>query len=171
MGNDPLVINGSDCKVGRTLWTIYIADYKPLDREIATKSSMTKLDPVHIQGLLLDFESQRYKREWRGCSCHQNALYLAQRVCTEYLIKIQPFISSLFQERRDKVVGNKLHAIMPRIEMRHITRDAQTKILRYYQSSSYRIYEINTFLQNGKLTTYPICNSCAENHELGVKHE
>ena len=31
-------------------------------------------------------------------------------------MKIQPFISSLWQERWDKEVGNKLHAIMPQID-------------------------------------------------------
>ena len=39
-------------------------------------------------------------------------------------MKIQPFISSLWQERWDKEVGNKLHAIMPQM-MRSITQDVQ----------------------------------------------
>ena len=33
--------------------------------------------------------------------------------CTDVFIKIQPFVSSLWQKRWDKEVGNKLHAIMP----------------------------------------------------------
>ena len=32
-----------------------------------------------------------------------------------FFIKIQPFVSSLWQKRWDKDVGNKLHAIMPQI--------------------------------------------------------
>ena len=36
--------------------------------------------------------------------------------CTDVFIKIQPFVSSLWQERWDKEVGNKLHAIMPQID-------------------------------------------------------
>ena len=36
--------------------------------------------------------------------------------CTDVLMKIQPFISSLWQERWDKEVDNKLHAILPRNE-------------------------------------------------------
>ena len=41
-----------------------------------------------------------------------------------FVMEIQPFVSSLWQERWDKEVGNKLHAIMPQID-RSITRDAQ----------------------------------------------
>ena len=33
--------------------------------------------------------------------------------CTDVFMKIQPFVSSLWQERWDKEVGNNLHAIMP----------------------------------------------------------
>ena len=33
--------------------------------------------------------------------------------CTDVFIKIKPFVSSLWQKRWDKEVGNKLHAIMP----------------------------------------------------------
>ena len=36
--------------------------------------------------------------------------------CTDVFMKIQPFISSLWQERWDTEVGNKLHAIMPQID-------------------------------------------------------
>ena len=31
-------------------------------------------------------------------------------------MQIQPFVSSLWQERWDKEVGNKLHTIMPQID-------------------------------------------------------
>ena len=37
--------------------------------------------------------------------------------CTDVFMKIQPCISSLWQERWDKEVGNKLHAIMPQIDV------------------------------------------------------
>ena len=36
--------------------------------------------------------------------------------CTDVFIKIQPFVSSLWQKRWDKEVGNKLQAIMPQID-------------------------------------------------------
>ena len=37
-------------------------------------------------------------------------------LCTDVFIKIQPFVSSLWQKRWDKEVGNKLHAIIPQID-------------------------------------------------------
>ena len=39
--------------------------------------------------------------------------------CTDVFMKIQPFISSLWQERLDKEVDNKLHAIMPQIDEKY----------------------------------------------------
>ena len=39
--------------------------------------------------------------------------------CTYVIVKIQPFVSSLWQERWKKEVGNKLHAIMPQIDEKY----------------------------------------------------
>ena len=39
--------------------------------------------------------------------------------CTDVFIKIQPFVSSLWQKRWDKEVGNELHAIMPQIDNKY----------------------------------------------------
>ena len=39
--------------------------------------------------------------------------------CTDAYNKIQPFVSSLWQKRWDKEVGNKLHAIMPQIDEKY----------------------------------------------------
>ena len=39
--------------------------------------------------------------------------------CTDVFIKIQPFVSSLWQKRWDKEVDNKLHAIMPQIDEKY----------------------------------------------------
>ena len=36
--------------------------------------------------------------------------------CTDVFIKIKSFVSSLWQKRYDKEVGNKLHAIIPQID-------------------------------------------------------
>ena len=36
--------------------------------------------------------------------------------CEDVFIKIQPFVSSLWQKRWDKGVGDKLHAIIPQID-------------------------------------------------------
>ena len=35
--------------------------------------------------------------------------------CTDVFMKIQPFVPSLWQERWEKEVGNKLHGMMPQI--------------------------------------------------------
>ena len=50
--------------------------------------------------------------------------------CTDVFMKIQPFVSSLWQERWDKEVGNKLHAIMPQIDEK------------YYSGCTKRKYEV-----------------------------
>ena len=42
-----------------------------------------------------------------------------EQPCIDVFIKIQPFISSLWQERWNKEVGNKLHAIMPQIDEKY----------------------------------------------------
>ena len=39
--------------------------------------------------------------------------------CTDVFMKIQPFVSSFWQERWDKEGGNKLHAIMPQIDVKY----------------------------------------------------
>ena len=41
--------------------------------------------------------------------------------CTDVFIKIQLFVSSLWQKRWDKEVGNKLHAIMPQIDDKYLS--------------------------------------------------
>ena len=39
--------------------------------------------------------------------------------CTDVFMKIQPFVSSLWQKRWDKEDGNKLHGIMPQIDKKY----------------------------------------------------
>ena len=39
--------------------------------------------------------------------------------CADVFMKIQPFVSSLWQERWDKEVDNKLHVIMPQIDEKY----------------------------------------------------
>ena len=39
--------------------------------------------------------------------------------CTDVFMKIQPFTSSLWRERWDKEMDNKLHTIMPQIDERY----------------------------------------------------
>ena len=58
--------------------------------------------------------------------------------CTDVFMKIQPFVSSLWQERWNKEVGNKLHGIMPQIDEK------------YYSGCTNRKDTFNAFIQNGK---------------------
>ena len=48
-----------------------------------------------------------------------------------FFMKIQPFVSSLWQKRWDKEVGNKLHTIMPQIDeyQSSINWDAQIETM------------------------------------------
>ena len=48
-------------------------------------------------------------------------LKLFELPCTDVFMKIRPFVSSLWQKRWDKEVGNKLHAIMPQIDGKYYT--------------------------------------------------
>ena len=85
-------------------------------------------------------------------------------------MKIQPFISSLWQERWDEEVDNKLHAIMPQIDEK------------YYSGCTNRKDEIiinRLWIGHTRLTHSfrmenrphpPLCDQYEGNHELTVKH-
>ena len=90
--------------------------------------------------------------------------------CTDVFMKIQPFVSSLWQERWDKEVGNKLHAIMPQIDEK------------YYSGCTNRKDEViinrlrightsltNSFRMENRPHP-PLCDQCEGDHELTVKH-
>ena len=90
--------------------------------------------------------------------------------CTYAFIKIQPFVSSLWQKRWDVEVGNKLHAIMPQIDDK------------YYSECTNRKDEviINRLRIGHTCLTHsfrmenrphpPLCDRCEGDHELTVKH-
>ena len=69
--------------------------------------------------------------------------------CTYVFIKIQPFVSSLWQKRWDKEVGNKLHAIMPQIDEKYYSGCTNRKDEVIINRSN-RSYAFNAFIQNGK---------------------
>ena len=52
---------------------------------------------------------------------HQKNLYQKhfELSCTDVFMKIQPFVSPLWQGRWDKEVDNKLHALMPQIDEKY----------------------------------------------------
>ena len=90
--------------------------------------------------------------------------------CTDAFMKIQPFISSLWQERRDKEVGNKLHAIMPQINDKYYSGCTNRKdevIINRHRIGHTRL--THSFRMENRPHP-PLCDQCEGDHELTVKH-
>ena len=90
--------------------------------------------------------------------------------CTDVFIKIQPFISSLWQERWDKEVGNKLHAIMPQIDDKYYSGCTNRKdevIINRLRIGHTRL--THSFRMENRPHP-PLCDQCEGDHELTVKH-
>ena len=90
--------------------------------------------------------------------------------CTDVFMKIQPFISSLWQERWDKEVGNKLHAIMPQIDDKYYSGCRNRKdevIINRLRIGHTRL--THSFRMENRPHP-PLCDQCEGDHELTVKH-
>ena len=90
--------------------------------------------------------------------------------CTDVFMKIQPFISSLWQERWDKEVGNKLHAIMPQIDEKYYSGCTNRKdevIINRLRIGHTR--STHSFRMENR-SHPPLCDQCEGDHELTVKH-
>ena len=90
--------------------------------------------------------------------------------CTDAFIKIQPFVSSLWQKRWDKEVGNKLHAIMPQIDDKYYLGCANRKdevIINRLRIGHTRL--THSFRMENRPHP-PLCDQCEGDHELTVKH-
>ena len=91
------------------------------DADLAAKDALSKAQPVHFE-----------------------------LPCTDVFTKIHPFVSSLWQKRWDKEVGNKLHAIMPQIDDKYYLgcRNKKDEVI----INRLRIghTRFNAFIQNGK---------------------
>ena len=90
--------------------------------------------------------------------------------CTDVFMKIQPFVSSLWQERWDKEVGNKLHAIMPQIDEKYYSGCTNRKdevIINRLRIGHTRL--THTFKIEIRPHP-PLCDECEGDHELTVKH-
>ena len=70
--------------------------------------------------------------------------------CTYAFIKIQPFVSSLWQKRWDVEVGNKLHAIMPQIDDKYCSECTNRKDEVIINRLRIGHTCFNAFIQNGK---------------------
>ena len=90
--------------------------------------------------------------------------------CTDVFMKIQPFISSLWQERWDKEVGNKLHAIMPQIDDKYYSGCTNRKdevIINRLRIGHTRL--THSFRMENRPHP-PLCDQCEGDHKLTVKH-
>ena len=90
--------------------------------------------------------------------------------CRDVFMKIQPFISSLWQERWDKEVGNKLHAIMPQIDEKYYSGCTNRKdevIISRLPIGHTRL--THSFRMENRPHP-PLCDQCEGDHELTVKH-
>ena len=104
-----------------------------------------------------------------------NQLLLILLVLLEFdksfaFIKIQPFVSSLWQKRWDKEVGNKLHAIMPQIDDKYYSGCKNRKdevIINRLRICHTRL--THSFRMENRPHP-PLCDQCEGDHELTVKH-
>ena len=90
--------------------------------------------------------------------------------CTDVFINIQPFVSSLWQKRWDKEVGNKLHAIMPQIDDKYYSGCTNRKdevIINRLRIGHTRL--THSFRMENRPHP-PLCDQCEGDHELTVKH-
>ena len=89
---------------------------------------------------------------------------------TDVFMKIQPFISSLWQERWDKEVGNKLHAIMPQIDEKYYSGCTNRKdevIINRLRIGYTRL--THSFRMENRPHP-PLCDQCEGDHELTLKN-
>ena len=91
-------------------------------------------------------------------------------LCTDVFMKIQPFVSSLWQKRGDKEVGNKLHTIMPQIDDKYYSGCTNRKdevIINRFRIGHTRL--THSFRMENRPHP-PLCDHCEGDHELTVKH-
>ena len=93
-----------------------------------------------------------------------------ERPCIGVFIKIQPFVLFLWQERWDKEVGKKLHAIIPQIDEKYYSGCTNTKdeaIINRLRIGHTRL--THSFRMENRPPP-PLCDQCEGDHELTVKH-
>ena len=93
-----------------------------------------------------------------------------EQPCTDVFMKIQLFVSYLWQERLDKEVRNKLHAIMPQIDEKYYSGCTNRKdeiIINHLRIGHTRL--THSFRMENRPHP-PLCDQCEGDHELTVKH-
>ena len=100
----------------------------------------------------------------------KNNLRIFNILVQMFFMKIQSFISSLWQEWRDKEVGNKLYVVMPQIGEKYYSGSTNKKdevIINRLQICHTRLtHSFKTEIRPHS----PLCDQCEGDHELTVKH-
>ena len=90
--------------------------------------------------------------------------------CTDVFMKIQPFGSSLWQERWNKEVGNKLHGIMPQIDEKYYSGCTNRKDEVFINRLRIGHTRLTHSFRMKNRPHPPVCDQCEGDHELTVKH-
>ena len=119
------------------------------------------------------FQATEISQEMKMLIVLQKMLYqkhnlhiLNYHVQMVFFIKIQPFVSSLWQKRWDKEVGNKLHAIMPQIDDKYYSGCTNRKddvIINRLRIGHTRL--THSFRMENR-PHFPLCDQCEGDHEL-----
>ena len=90
--------------------------------------------------------------------------------CTDVFMKIQPFVSSLWQKRWDKEVGNKSHTIMPQIDDKYYSgcRNRKDEVIINHLRTGHTRLTHSFRMEN--IPHPPLGDHCEGDHELTVKH-
>ena len=111
------------------------------------------------------FRATEMSQEMKMLIVQQKMLYQKHSL---RIFKIQPFTSSLWEERWDKVVDNKLHAIMPQIDEYYSgCRNRKDEIINRLRTGHTRL--THSFRMENRPHP-PLRDQCEGDHELTVKH-
>ena len=85
-------------------------------------------------------------------------------------MKIQPFVSSLWQERWDKKDGNQLHVFMPQIDDKYYSgcTNRNDEVIINRPRIGHKQLTLSFRIQNKPHP--PLCDQCEGDHESTVKH-
>ena len=121
------------------------------------------------------FRATKISQKMKMLECHKRC-FVRRTTCTFWaamfrcFIKIQPFVTCMWQERLGKEVGKKLHAIMPQIDKKYYSgckiRKDEIMFNRIRISHTRLIHSVS--MENRPHPT--LCDQYEGDHELTVKH-
>ena len=109
---------------------------------------------------------------WSCCKrCFiKSTTYIFWTAMYRYFMQIQPFVSSLWQKRWNKEVGNKLHAIMPQTYEKYYSRCKNRKYEVIINRLRIGHTRLTHWFRMENIHHPPLCDQCGANHELTVRH-